>query len=394
MQNAETFCFRLYNTNYMPIHYYKNNELTLSLPAFTSGFNPTPVFWDSLRQEQVTPCYLITKSFHYYGLVKNHVKNIEILVGPVITIPINRKELSQIREEVCISSIYDEELWHYFHGLQCFSFHQFLNQLLLLHYELNDENLSVENIMLQTENSSMPSIDNKYTLNVYDAREQKNHHNTYYFEREYYGYIRDGNIDGLKSMDSRSLLLNAGVLSDNSLRQEKNIFIGNITQVSRCSIEGGLDIETAYWLADIYIQEMEKMQNMEDIRNLRAVVNLDYAKRVAECKMPKDLSPDIWQCLQYIGNHVNQPLTVEIIADALGRNRSSLSRKFKTELGFNLSDFILRRKLEEAKSLLAFTDKSISEISNYLYFSSQSHLQTAFKKKFGVTPKIFRRQHH
>jgi AraC-like DNA-binding protein len=50
----------------------------------------------------------------------------------------------------------------------------------------------------------------------------------------------------------------------------------------------------------------------------------------------------------------------------------------------------MRRKLEEAKSLLKFTDKSISEISEYLCFSTQSYFQNVFKKKYGMTPKKYR----
>ena len=51
------------------------------------------------------------------------------------------------------------------------------------------------------------------------------------------------------------------------------------------------------------------------------------------------------------------------MADYVGISPSYLSLKFKKELGFHLSDFIMHSKLEEAKGLLAFTDKTISEIS-------------------------------
>ena len=83
-------------------------------------------------------------------------------------------------------------------------------------------------------------------------------------------------------------------------------------------------------------------------------------------------------------------LTVESVAEHTGFSRAYLSHKFKTQLGFNLSSFIIRSKLEEAKILLRYSGKSIGEISSYLCFSSQSHFHTAFKKYFGVTPKGYR----
>jgi AraC-like DNA-binding protein len=104
------------------------------------------------------------------------------------------------------------------------------------------------------------------------------------------------------------------------------------------------------------------------------------------------MSADIYESLQYISTHTNQPIRVEDVAEHIGKSRSYLSRKFKAELGFQISDFIMRRKLEEAKSLLSFTDKSISEISEYLCFSSQSYFQNVFKKKYGITPNQYRRK--
>ncbi|HBA68914.1 MAG TPA: hypothetical protein DCZ40_06105 [Lachnospiraceae bacterium] len=50
------------------------------------------------------------------------------------------------------------------------------------------------------------------------------------------------------------------------------------------------------------------------------------------------------------------------------------------------------QKLEEAKSLLTYTDKPISEISNYLCFSSQAYFQNVFKKKYEITPNEYRKR--
>ena len=52
----------------------------------------------------------------------------------------------------------------------------------------------------------------------------------------------------------------------------------------------------------------------------------------------------------------------------------------------------MRCRLEEAKSLLTYSDKTLSEISTYLCFSSQSYFQNIFKKKYGITPLKYRKQ--
>ena len=90
------------------------------------------------------------------------------------------------------------------------------------------------------------------------------------------------------------------------------------------------------------------------------------------------------QRLQLKNHH--DPLTVSDVAAYVGFSKSYFSAYFKKTLGFSVSAFILRCKLEEDKELLQYTNKSISTISTFLCFSSQSHFQTAFKKQFGMIP--------
>ena len=95
--------------------------------------------------------------------------------------------------------------------------------------------------------------------------------------------------------------------------------------------------------------------------------------------------------LHLLKNH-HDPLTVGDVVTYVGFSKSYFSAYFKKTLGFSVNAFILRCKLEEGKELLQYTNKSISTISTFLCFSSQSHFQTAFKKQFGMTPNECRRK--
>ena len=239
-------------------------------------------------------------------------------------------------------------------------------------------------------NSTYIRVAKKHSEALLSRKENENYHNTYYFEQEYYGYVERGDVDGLNLFIQNLPELSEGQVANDSLRQAKNIFISAITLITRHAITGGLDIETAYQLSDSYIQEVERMDNFESVQLLNVVAVMDFTKRVAASKIPSDMSREIFYSLQYISNHVNKPITVEEVAEHLQIDRSTLSKKFKRELGFNISSYIMRRKLEEAKSLLRFSDRTISEISEYLCFSSQSYFQNVFKKQYGVTPKKYR----
>lgn len=84
--------------------------------------------------------------------------------------------------------------------------------------------------------------------------------------------------------------------------------------------------------------------------------------------------------------------TAKQVAHVIHRSESYTMKLFHDELGITISHFVNRCKLEEAKSLLSHTEMTLSEISNYLCFSSQSYFQNLFKKKYGVTPNAYRKK--
>lgn len=239
-------------------------------------------------------------------------------------------------------------------------------------------------------NSMYTKIAKKHSESLLNRKENENYHNSYYFEQEFYGYVERGDIEGLYELLKQVPEITEGEVAYDSLRQAKNILITTIAIITRHAITGGLDIETAYQLSDAYIQEAERLSDFESVSVLNAVAVMDFTKRVSETKFSAGMSLEIFKAMQYISNHVNKPLSVKEVADYLQIERSTLSKKFKRELGFNISTYIMRRKLEEAKSLLNFSDRTISEISEYLCFSSQSYFQNVFKKKYGMTPKEYR----
>ncbi|MCF2679317.1 AraC family transcriptional regulator [Faecalicatena contorta] len=173
----------------------------------------------------------------------------------------------------------------------------------------------------------------------------------------------------------------------------KNWGIGMSSCVSRAAIQGGLDPQHAFLMTNLYIQKMELMQDISTVERLVQEMILDFAEQVEKLRLLAGNGSQFCRlCVQYISQNIFSSIRIENMAKELGYNRSYMCSHFTKEMGVTLNQYIQQEKVEEAKRLLQFSDRNLSEIASLLSFSSQSHFQTVFKKMTGETPLLYRKQ--
>lgn len=92
---------------------------------------------------------------------------------------------------------------------------------------------------------------------------------------------------------------------------------------------------------------------------------------------------------QIVINNMAEPPTLNEIADEISLSVSKLKEGFKHIYGDTVFNFLLDYKLEFARKLLVSKKHNITEISNQIGYSTASHFISAFKKKYGTTPKQY-----
>ena len=184
-----------------------------------------------------------------------------------------------------------------------------------------------------------------------------------------------------------------GTLSKHdSLRSKKNLIIAAITLGTRAAIDGGLYSESALTLSDTYIQHIETLSKIHSIHPILQDILSDFTERVAKVQRAH-ISKDILLCQEYIFNHLYDDLSLSVLSEHLQISPSYLSRKFKEETGEGLRIFIQRQRIEEAKTLIVFSDYRLSEIYSLLNFHDQSYFIKVFRKHTGFTPKEYRNRY-
>jgi transcriptional regulator GlxA family with amidase domain len=66
-------------------------------------------------------------------------------------------------------------------------------------------------------------------------------------------------------------------------------------------------------------------------------------------------------------------------------------REFKRRTGLAPGQYLMRLRLERAQRLLGATPATLEAVSEQVGFSSAFHLSAAFKARFGVAPKVWRK---
>ena len=385
------FCRNYFDVTKIPVSLLKSGYVAYSSIAEHLSIEPQ-TFWQMWPSEQNPEfCYLSPDI--EYGRVTVENTDYEVILGPVFNLPLTEEVLREYMREQALSLECREIMAEYLYTIPLISHRQLARHLNLIHLCLNHKVTNADDLYKQ-DTTLLAGREEQHLQQLLDNQENENLHNSYYFEMELYQYIRDGSEERLKEFLSADRTTpKEGKMASTPLRHAKNLFISAAVKAGMLgAIPGGMDIEKAYQLIDLYIQECEQLSRIEAIHTLQYSMLMDFCRRAGESRIPEGISSEVYVCMNYIRSHTNEPISLEDVAAQISRSISYITKRFKTELGINVGAFITRCRLEEAKSLLTHSNKSLAEISSYLCFSSQAYFQNVFKKKYGITPMQYRKQ--
>lgn len=88
----------------------------------------------------------------------------------------------------------------------------------------------------------------------------------------------------------------------------------------------------------------------------------------------------------YIDRYFQDAISLETVAQQFFISKEHLSRVFKAETGENLSDYILRKRMEKARELIVEGNKEIKHIAEMTGYPDLAYFYKVFKKYYGMTP--------
>ncbi len=226
---------------------------------------------------------------------------------------------------------------------------------------------------------------------AFEHREEQFHHHSYDEDLYQYELIRRGDPKAIEVGKKMFEGATTGSLSDDPLTNYRYLFVASITLACRFCIEGGMPSEMAFNISDLYIRQMDRCRSTQEIFDMHDMMFRDYVTRMRAVRRREVYSRHVYLCMDYIEQHLQQPLTVEALAEEMKLSPAYLSALFKKETGVAVSEYIRRCRVDTAKTLLQYTEFSCLDIAEYLAFSSDSHFSRVFREYTGMTPTAYRR---
>ena len=369
-----------------PVRLYEGDELIFKVDHSGLRYDPIESFLPDLFALTDHIGTYITSRYYFYGVVRSG--ETRLIMGPTRQLPATEQ---QLRELAFLSNVPGEEAPDFIRAMRSLvpmPLENLQQILCTLNYVMNGEKLTLEDIVLNE------SPERQIAPAPEKAREGQavfeESHNTLAIEQTLMNMIRKGDTKALKAWISSAPPVHAGPMAQEHLRQYKNTFIVTTTLAARSAIRGGMDAEEALSTSDLLIRSCEALQDVQSVLRLQINMLITYTEQVERLREGIRPTPLAIAVAAWVQSHLSEPMDAEKLARELHYSRPHLSRKFREETDVTLTDFILAKKSEEAARLLAYTDKSLISISDYLGFSSQSHFARVFKKYMDISPSEYR----
>ena len=296
------------------------------------------------------------------------------LLGPVFTSAMTEQYIRRHMQGMALSLEIQNRLWAFLKDVPAISMDLASCYASMLHFTVAREAFPPEAVEVWSE--AVPSEDNAEWGST-------DWHGDWTAEKQFFDSISEGRFVDLNRITTGKI---GNIGGGDPLRQAKNQVIVLAVLCSRAAIMGGVSVEGSLGLCDFFITSAEAEDTVPGVNAIGLEMYRTYIQRVQKVKADAGYSPLIRSCCEYIETHIFEKIRLGELASHAGYTETYVRRKFKSEVGEGISDYVNRRKVEMAKRLLRESPVSVAELSDRLAFSSPSYFSSVFKKHTNMCP--------
>ena len=151
------------------------------------------------------------------------------------------------------------------------------------------------------------------------------------------------------------------------------------------------------WIGELFEKGVQEVQKREFgweallVGNTMVLISqLSRALLDASVLVLKEEKADLLlRVMKYLENHLEEKLTLEIIAAEFDVSKSTLTQMFRKKLDVSFYAYLTRRRLTAAKGLIV-RGFPLEQVGKQVGFREHSAFYRAFKQEFGISPREYR----
>jgi transcriptional regulator GlxA family with amidase domain len=93
---------------------------------------------------------------------------------------------------------------------------------------------------------------------------------------------------------------------------------------------------------------------------------------------------------RYVMEHINEPFSVERLAEVVSMSPRSFARVFARDAKVTPAEFVQRARIDAARHLLEGSEMAIKAVAYHCGFGSAARMRLIFSQRLGVTPTQYR----
>ena len=135
-------------------------------------------------------------------------------------------------------------------------------------------------------------------------------------------------------------------------------------------------------------ERIENCNSKDAISSIPNDICHKYCLLVKNYAFP-EYSKTVRAVINYINLHLDEELTLALLAERFQKNATSLSSAFSKEVGINVTNYIHQTRINEAIRYFNTTKMSISEVALAVGFQDFAYFSRLFHKQVGCSPRDY-----
>lgn len=315
------------------------------------------------------------------------------IAGPFIDIDLNQNTLMEVAEKNHIPAHIFSQLQKYYSNVPVYTDHDVVLSLFNAFGEIlwgSTDNFTYKTINMSYHNQSFPKVvknlDNKTddALLAMQMLERR-----YEGERKMIQAVSQGMTHQAEQILLKSSAIMLEMRVSDPVRNIKNYSIIVNTLLRKAAEQGGVHPLYIDSISSDFARRIERIRSVEEGVNMHHEMIDKYCHLVKKHSM-KNYSPLVQKVIALVDFDITADLSLSHQAEILNVNASYLSTLFKKETGTTLTDYVAKKRVEQAAFLLTSTNLQIQTIAQNCGIYDVNYFTKLFKKHTGKTPKEYR----